>query len=54
MWLWDMWGVLWIVETVVQLAPVLATPLDPALPVSQGERRGTLPPTYSMPSHSYY
>ncbi|XP_075971425.1 uncharacterized protein LOC142973520 [Anticarsia gemmatalis] len=36
MWLWDMWGVLWVVEAVAQLAAVLATPLDPAPPVSQG------------------
>lgn len=32
MWLWNMWGVL----AVAQLAGVLATPLEPAPPVSQG------------------
>nr|XP_021200562.2 uncharacterized protein LOC110383922 [Helicoverpa armigera] len=36
MWLWDMWGVLWAVEAVAQLAAVLATPLDPAPTIPQG------------------
>ncbi|XP_013164878.1 PREDICTED: uncharacterized protein LOC106115840 [Papilio xuthus] len=31
MWLWDMWGVLWVVQAVAQLTAVLATPLEPAL-----------------------
>ena len=55
MWLWDMWGVLWAVEALAQLAAVLATPLDPAPPIPQGETRGTLPPTLlsALPSSVY-
>lgn len=49
MWLWDMWGVLWAVEAVAQLAGVLATPLDPAPTIPQGELRRTWPPT--LPSY---
>ncbi|XP_068631051.1 uncharacterized protein [Battus philenor] len=30
MWLWDMWGVLWVVEALAQLVAVVSTPLEPA------------------------
>ena len=42
--LWDMWGVLWTVEALAQLAGVVASPLEPAPLTLRGERR-TLPPT---------
>lgn len=39
---------LWAVEAVAHLVAVVATPLEPAPPIPQGERR-TLPAAYAMP-----
>ncbi|CAG9795316.1 unnamed protein product [Diatraea saccharalis] len=35
MWLWDMWGLLWVVEALAQLMVAVATPLEAAPPIPQ-------------------
>ncbi|XP_045493798.1 uncharacterized protein LOC123692979 [Colias croceus] len=36
MWLWNMWGVVWIVEVLALVVGVGSTPLEPGLPSSRG------------------
>ncbi|XP_038223197.1 uncharacterized protein LOC119840581 [Zerene cesonia] len=36
MWLWNMWGVVWIVEVLALVVGVDSTPLEPGLPSSRG------------------